>query len=450
MSRRTGPKIVMVGGGSYKWCPRLLSDLFHEPQMDGSEVVLLDPNQAAAGEVEAAGRTMAQTLGRRFRLRSTKSEASAFRDADFVLITISTGDLAMMKHDIEIPEQYGIFATVGDTVGPGGWSRSLRNVPVFVHLARKIERYSPNAVILNYTNPMSTLTSVIHRVSGLRCVGLCHGPFANLDVLQRLFGVEEEDLAVNFAGVNHFFWFLDFTVRGEPGYPLLRKRLQKQTLGEALSEGTRDGAGWHTHHALCDELLRGYGYLPFVADRHTCEFFPHYITGKVSRLRQWGLQRTSVKERERARARDRRRTLRLAAGKEAPPARSRETAVDIMNALANNKPFFDVVNLPNTGQIENLPRGAVVETLGRVDALGFRALSVGSMPEVLANLVRPHCRVQELTVQAALEGDREAALQALLVDPQCAHLPAKDVRSMGEELMRATSEWLPRFQARGS
>ena len=441
-----GPKIAMVGGGSYNWGPTILSDLMQTPELEGSEIVLLDPNLHAAEEVCTAAETMARGLGRQYRCQATTSEASAFRGADFVVITISTGGLAMMAHDLKLPEKYGIFATVGDSVGPGGWSRTLRNVPVFAHLGRQIEKHAPRAVVLNYTNPMAALTAVLCQTTRLRCVGLCHGVFGTYHVLERLFGVEEQDLAVSFAGVNHFFWFLDFAVKGRPGYPLLRRKLKGKTVDQLLAEGTTDAAGFHSHHTLFDELFRQYGYLTYAGDRHTCEFFPHYLAPEPARLARYHLHRTMIAERKAGLAAARRRTLRLARGQEQPFPRSRETAVDIMLAVLAKRPFHDVVNLPNVGQIDNLPRGAVVETLGLVDAVGFRAVSVGSLPPVLERLVAPHCRVQMMSVAAALAGDREMALQSLMLDPQCSHLQPAKVRQLGLELMAATRERLPQFR----
>ena len=445
MSINYNPKIVMVGGGSYTWCPRLLSDLMQTPEMEGAEVVLLDPNPQAAGEVRAAGEAIAARLNKRYRLWATSNEAEAFQGADFVIITISTGGLQAMAHDLAVPEKYGIFHTVGDTAGPGGWSRALRNVPVLLHLAQQIERYAPRAVALNYTNPLAVLTAAIARASGLRAVGLCHGVFENYGLLEKLLGVEEKDLAVRFGGVNHFFWILDFSVKGQRGYPLLKERLAGRTLDEALHEGSTDEIGFHSYHKLCDELFGEYGYLPYVGDRHTCEFLPGYITPNPDSLERHKLVRTSVQERLGNRDRARQWTLDLASGKALPSVRSRETAVDIMMAFLHGKPFTDVVNLPNVGQIDNLPRGAVVETLGLADGLGFRAITTGSLPPVLQQLVAPHCQMQLMILEAAMKGDRRLAFEALMLDPVCAHLSPKQVRAMGTELMAATKEWLPQF-----
>ncbi len=441
----SGPKIAMVGGGSYNWSPRLLSDLMRTPEMEGSHIVLLDPNLRAAEEIAAAARAMAASLGVQYTIEITADEAAAFTGADFVLITISTGGLDAMSYDLAIPEKYGIYHTVGDSVGPGGWSRALRNTPVFMHLGQEIARRSPRAVILNYTNPMALLTATLTEVCDLRTVGLCHGVFGTYRVLERLFGVEEKDLTVNFGGVNHFFWILDFAVKGQPGYPLLADVLGDRDLDEALALGDTDAAGFHSHHALASELYKEYGYLTYAGDRHTSEFFPGYLTPTPEALDRFHLVRTSIADRREGYVRARQRALDLAAGKAEPFPRSRETAVDIMMAMSAGKPFVDVVNLPNTGQIENLPSGAVVETLGLVDALGFRPVGVGPLPPILRQMVEPHCHVQMLTLEAAMTGDVSMALEALMMDPLCAHLAPSRVRAMGEELMAATKRWLPQF-----
>jgi alpha-galactosidase len=434
----------MVGGGSYNWCPRLLSDLIQTDELIGSEIVLLDPNLKAAREIQEAMTHLAKTLGRNFKFIPTSDENMAFRNADFVVITISTGGLDMMKHDLKIPERYGIWQTVGDSVGPGGWSRLLRNVPVFEKMARKIEKLSPRAVVLNYTNPMAGLTGAIAQTTSLRTVGLCHGLFSTYGLIKRLLQVEEKDISVRFGGINHFFWLLNFKVKGEDGYPLLLKKLKGVSLNEALDRAPRDTPRIHDFD-LCEELLKQYGMLTYNEDRHTCEYFPAYLTDKAI-LKRFKLVRTTVEERKLMLEKNRGYTLKLASGEKEIPPRSRETAMDIMKAFVTNTPFVDVVNLPNVGQIDNLPRGAVVETLGLVDSSGFAPIGIGSMPEPLRSLLESHCQVQKMTLEAALTGDKELALKALMLDPLCSKLPPSDIRKMGEELLSATREWLPQFE----
>ncbi|MEI6421742.1 MAG: hypothetical protein WCP55_05945 [Lentisphaerota bacterium] len=441
MSHKT--KIVMVGGGSYNWCPRLLSDLIHTDELIGSEIILIDPNLKAAQEVQQAMTHLARNLGRNFKFIPTSNENTAFKDADFVVITISTGGLDMMKHDLKIPERYGIWQTVGDSVGPGGWSRLLRNVPVFEKMARKIEKLSPRAVVLNYTNPMAGLTGAIAQTTSLRTVGLCHGLFSTYGLIKRLLQVEEKEISVRFGGINHFFWLLNFKVKGEDGYPLLLKKLRGVSLNEALDRAPRDTPRIHDFD-LCEELLKQYGMLTYNEDRHTCEYFPAYLTDKAI-LKRFKLVRTTVEERKLMLDKNREYTLKLASGEKEIPPRSRETAMDIMKAFVTNTPFVDVVNLPNVGQIDNLPRGAVVETLGLVDSSGFAPIGIGSMPEPLRSLLESHCQVQKMTLEAALTGNKELALKALMLDPLCSKLPPSDIRKMGEELLAATKEYLPQF-----
>lgn len=440
------PKIVMVGGGSYNWAPRIICDMMCEPVLNGSEVFLLDPNLTAAEEIKTACDTMNNTLKAGYSFKTTDSEDEAFYGADFIVIAISTGGLDMMAHDLKIPEKYGIYQTVGDTIGPGGWNRSLRNVPVFAAMARKIERLAPDAIILNYTNPMAALTGTFYEVSKLKTVGLCHGIFSTYSLLEKIFGVDEHDISLCYGGVNHFFWVTDFAVKGKSGYPLLEEKLKTRKINDFLHNGEKDLAGMLRHRStLCDLLYRKYGMLTYIEDRHTCEFISGYLNKDESILKEFDLVRTTVEERAAKCANVRRITSELASGKREPFKKSRETAVDIIKAFISNKPFVDVVNLPNIGQIDNLPRTAIVETMGLVDARGFTPLAIGKLPEKILPLVEIHCRIQLMTMRAALDGDRKLAIEALSIDPLCSHLSKGEVIRMGEELMAATSEWLPQF-----
>jgi len=434
----------MVGGGSYNWSPRLLCDLVQTPELEGSEVVLLDINQAAAGEVKSAIERMCEDNGKRFRFTIPRSEEEAFEDADFVLITISTGGLETMRHDLEIPDRYRIFQTVGDSVGPGGWSRLLRNVPVFVEMVQKIERLSPRAVVLNYTNPMAGLTGAVEEACSLRHVGLCHGLFGTLHYVARMFDAEMDDLVVRSGGVNHFFWVVDFKVRGKDGYPLLREILGDSTLLK-FDKSSSDPAGFSDNsHAVFAELFEHFGYLTYSADRHTSEYFNRYLTDR-STMEKYLLTRTTIDDRANGIAKARQFTLDLASGTQSMLPKSMETAVDIMKAISIDQPIYDVINTPNIGQIANLPLGAVVETMGRVDANGFTPSAIGHLPPALAALCEVHCRVQLMTLEAALTGNRKLAMEALALDPLCAHLSLPDIRQMANDLLAANQDFLPQF-----
>jgi alpha-galactosidase len=443
-------KIAYVGGGSPAWGPRLIRDIIFKKGMAAVdlEIALLDPNAAHARAIKRLFNVLNESWGvDRARIYATRDAKKALRGADFVLITISTGGLAAMRHDLEIPERYGIYHTVGDTAGPGGWARALRNIPVFADYAMQVAELAPGAFVLNYTNPMGVLTKVMSdRLGHRRVIGLCHGLFELYADLQVLFGLESEaGLKASFGGLNHFFWVLDFMVSGRNGYEELRKRLRGRTLAKALADAASGSRDARPHALLASELLAEYGHLTYTADRHTCEFFASYITdpGVMDRF---GLVRTTVDDRQRAYERNTEAIREWTAGDRRFSKRpSRETAADIIAAITFDQGFTDVVNMANIGQIPNLPSGAVVETPGYVDASGASPLTVGPLPEPIRALCTPHAEVQLATVEAGLSGDLAGALTALAADPLCASLPVSDVKKMGMELLEANREYLPQF-----
>jgi alpha-galactosidase len=443
-------KIAFVGGGSQSWGPRLIRDIIFKKELAEAEleIALLD---AHAGRGRAMKRLFDVQIDRwktdRIRVYATQDAKRALRGADFVLIAISTGGLEAMRHDLEIPERYGIYHTVGDTAGPGGWARALRNIPVFQEYATQIKELAPGAYVLNYTNPMGALTKVLADELGYsRVIGLCHGLFESHEALRVIFGAKEErEVKLNFGGMNHFFWIVDFTVNGKDGYGLLSRKLGSRTLAELFDRMSTDQQGWSSRGRLASELLQQYGVLPYIADRHTCEFFGCYITNRQT-MERFGLVRTSIEERAASYSRAAAWIADITAGRgELGTTPSRETAADIMAAVTFDRGFTDVVNMPNIGQIPNLPAGAVVETMGYVDAGGARPLTVGPLPEQIRVLCAPHAEVQLRTVRAALSGDLEGALMALVADPVCACLTASDAKKMGRELLEANKHHLPQF-----
>lgn len=443
-------KIAFVGGGSQTWAPQLVRDIVLKKEMAEAdlEIALLDLNLPRARAIKHLFDTLlAKWKVGRVLLYATKDRERALRNADFVLIAISTGGLEAMRHDLEIPERYGIYHTVGDTVGPGGWARALRNIPVFHSLAQQIKVLAPRAFVLNYTNPMGALTKVLSDELGRsRVVGLCHGMFETYEMLKDVLGVQNErELKLTFGGLNHFFWVLNVTLAGKDGYELLRRKLRGRTLVQLFDRMTTDQHGWSSRGRLASELFEQYGYLSYIADRHICEFFGCYITSKEM-MERFRLMRTSIEERAAHYARAAQRIADMIAGRsEMGKTPSRETAADIMAAITFDRGFADVVNMVNTGQIPNLPLGAVVETMGYVDAGGARPLTVGPLPEQLRALCAPHAEVQLRTVEAGLSGDLEEALMALVADPVCATLTASDVKKMGRELLEANRQHLPQF-----
>lgn len=441
-------KLTFVGGGSFQWAPRILKDIMLKDDLRAIDFYLLDKNIENAGTIKRLGEKMNEELKTNHTFVATQNEEEAFAGCDFVIICISTGGLEAMRHDIGIPEKYGIFQTVGDTVGPGGWSRNMRNVPVFNALADNIERLSHDAVVLNYTNPMACLTKAFYARTKLRAVGLCHGLFENYQVLKDIFGLESEhQLNIRFGGVNHFFWMLDFKVNGQDGYALLREKLgTDKRFVDIINEAHKDEIGFQSNKYLTSELLDTYGYLPYVGDRHTCEFLPNMITGTGEPLNTYQIHRTSIEERYEKLYKRKEEVQQMIDGrKPVDYRRTRETAADIVEAVALGKEFIDIVNIPNRGQIPNLPLGGIVETLGVVNSLGFTAVTAGPLPEPIRRMVQPHLENSEIIYEAATTGNFELALEALYNDPTCRHLDFADIRKMANELLAANRALLPQF-----
>lgn len=442
-------KIAFIGGGSQNWAPHIIRDIIFKPGMEKVhlDIHLLDIDMPRANAIKALfDKKISEWAIDRVSITSTNDSEHALEYADFVIIAISTGRLEAMSHDLAIPEKYGVYHTVGDTTGPGGWSRAIRNIPVFKAYAQQIRRLAPNAYVLNYTNPLAVLTKILTRYLGKnRVVGLCHGLFESYDVLKTIFSVEEKDIQVRFGGLNHFFWILDFKVNGQDGYKLLDEKMHGRNFAELVKETHVDSMGWSSDKWLAGELFENFGYLPYVGDRHTCEFFNCYMTNPEL-MQRFKLVRTTIADRENYYIAAAERIRKWTAGEEADSELtqepSRETAADTIKAITFNEGFTDVVNMVNGGQIPYLPFGAVVETMGHIDGSGFTPLVTGAIPGSILSVMQPHAEVQKMTAETAFSGNENDALMALVADPICSHLTPTDIKKMGRELIKANRQFV--------
>lgn len=219
----------------------------------------------------------------------------------------------------------------------------------------------------------------------------------------------------------------------------LKQRLKRRSFTDLLRDASPDPMGFRSNREVATELFHLTGLMPYLGDRHTCEFFPHYITSRTN-LRKYKLIRTTIAERRGGLVKRRselRRMVRDGIDNEGHLKRSRETAADIIDAHHEGRVFIDVGNLPNVGQISNLPRGVVVETAVRVDRNGFSPITFGALPPLVQGLVEPCALTCSLTVEACFNGDKDQALAALRLDPVCAHLNTEKLNDMGNRLLRA-------------
>lgn len=436
-------KIAIVGGGSTTWAPRMLQDFLLTESLSDAHFMLLDIDKTAADLMSQFATQLAKQLNAGATFTATDDQALALEGADYVIITITTGGLDTMAQDLAIPERYGIYHTVGDTCGPGGWSRLIRNFDVFVSLANAINEYAPGAAIINYTNPMATLTTVLSRICTGPVVGLCHGLLENRDFLSHRYG---GDIAMTYGGINHFFWTTEATVDGSDILADLASVVEHTHLQELEPEQTPDPLGFVSGRSVATELYRLTGVLPYVADRHTSEFMSWYITDPAM-MERYDLRRTSIANRH-TKLSDQKKSVERMVRDGIPDGwikHTRETAARIVHAHRFSEPFVDVGNVVNTGQVANLPRGVAVETPVQFGPDGFVPVEVGSLPASVATLVEPWTHVYGLQLQACFDHDRRRALDALRLDPTCARLSTSEVREMGESLMAADrphANWL--------
>ena len=429
-------RIVIIGGGSVGWVPNVVRDMLLTDSLRNSTFVLYDIDRAAADLTAAFCRKLAGMVGAKAKFIATDQMARAFRGADYFVITISTGGLDAMAHDLAIPEAFGIYHTVGDTSGPGGWARFIRSFDAFVKIADGINRYAPHAVVLNYTNPLTTLTMTLSRLCKGPVVGLCHGLFENIEYLVKRYRLKrEDDLALQYGGLNHFFW----TTKAQAGEvdvlaDLTQKLTRRNFHPAPRSKGARRSG---KPLELAGELFRATGVMPYLGNRHTCEFFSWVITSKTT-LRRYNIPRTTAAERKQGLRHGRRRLRDMVKGDipDAYLSRTRETAADIIDAHSQHRVFIDVGNVPNVGQISNLPYGLVVETAVRVDRNGFTPITFGPLPDIVHGFVEPYAHVFAMVVDACFDNNLDKALQALRLDPTCSHLNTDQVNTLGRRLLR--------------
>ena len=441
------PKIVIIGGGSNAWTPNIVKDMLLTGSLAGAEYVLYDINKKAADLNKAFLDKLSKELKLESNIIATDNKASALKGADYVLITISTGGLNAMAHDLAIPEDYGIYHTVGDTQGPGGWARSIRNFDAFIDIANSLNKYCPDAMVLNYTNPMIFLTDILQQLCKGPVIGLCHGLFENISFLKALYKAKSEDeVYLKYAGLNHFFWITQGRVGNVDIIADLRKKLKTRSITDLLKSSHKDPMGFKSGRYVADELFRMTGYLPYLGDRHTCESFGWFITSKKN-MRKYKIKRTSSDDRKKTFNEREKALKKMVKGKIDKHyfMQSRETAADIINAHLTGEQFIDVGNLKNIGQVSNLPMGTVVETACLIDKNGITPITYGALPDCIAALMEPLANVFNMTVKACLERDKELALQALRLDPTCSHLTWDQVNEMGERLLKAHKKFITIF-----
>lgn len=447
-------KVVIIGGGSFTWTPTLAGDLFLRKSLKGGHLSLVDIDMKAAETIKKYCDMLNAKLGSDWTVKAESLE-SALKGADIVCASISTGGLQAMHEDYHIPEKYGIYHTVGDTVGPGGISRTLRNIPVMVEIARKMELYCPDAYMIHVTNPLSQLTRAIAKETNIKVVGLCHNFSGTVSMLAKYFGVDYEDIDATSVGVNHYTFMKDITCKGQPVDHLLslesyieyhhKKHMDLKTnttddmIKEALEMKT------NMEYYLNFVLFKRLGYFPVGSSNHVAENLPFYCND-LEVMKKYHIRRKGVLPRRQTLVNDQKKNIeQILKGMKSIPeiSLSHEGLSTICDALITGKAARTIVTMPNEGQITNLPKDVAVETWGQISGSGIQPIMSGKIPRIVSGSIQSIVDEQELTVEAGLTGDRNLVYQAMYVSPQ---VYDKDkVEQLADELLEANKHYLPQF-----
>jgi alpha-galactosidase len=428
-------KIAMIGAGSVVFARRLMCDILSFPELADSTITLMDIDQEKLALTTALGHKLVAQERYPATIESTLDRRRALEGADYVIIMIRIGGISADRPDMEIPYAYGVDQSVADTITPGGISRGLRTIPVMIDICHDMEALCPDALLINYTNPMAILCWAMNRATHIRNVGLCHSVQGTATRLANYIGAPYEEVSHWVAGINHMAWFLELMWKGQDAYPLLRRAMEDPATYE--SDKVRF------------EIMRRFGYFVTESSRHMSEYVP-YFRKTPEMAEEWAPSAHSIRSLDEWMARHEQYydDLRQQIASDEPFEfeRTHEYCSRIIYAIETNSPYRINGNVQNMGQITNLPLGCTVEVPCLVDGAGLHPCHVGDLPPQLAALNRSNINVQEMAVKAGLEGDREAAFQAMALDPLTgALLTLDEIWRMTEELLQAQAEWLPQF-----
>ena len=419
-------KIAVIGGGSVLWMPRLGCDMFLEDSLDGSELVLVDIDQAAAKLVQSYLQECVRVLDKKWKI-TIASEDDALKNADCVVVSISTGGFEAMDKDYTIPEKFGVYHAVSDTTGPGGIFRTLRNAPVFLKLAEKMAKLCPNAWMVHVTNPLSQITRIVNASGLVRCCGLCHEVAGQLHQLQGFLGITDpNDLDANVVGVNHFTIFTELYSRTvkDPMAKIKLADYMQYRAGE-LGSGTVDDlvvkGGFKEFPLYLNFYLKEIlGVYPAAGTVHIAENFPRFFNDNELYKKFYLYRKGVLPVRPNNKQIIVERLQKTLADKEVPREtanRSREMLCDALVGLLTGEKRRIIATLPNAGQIGNLPRDASVETWASVSLDTITPVLSGNIPMSCYGFMASVVAEQELTIQAALTKDRSLVRQALFASP---------------------------------
>lgn len=424
-------KISMIGAGSMVFSRNLTGDILSYPEFRDAVICYMDIDLQRLAAAEAWGRRVAAGFGAQATFQATTDLDTALRDADVVIIMFQVGGFGATLIDFEIPRRYGLNFTIADTTGPGGLFRGLRTYPVLRELCRRIRKHCPDALVINYSNPMSINMAVLRDECISTAVGLCHSVQGTADRITWYLGLETGELEFECAGINHMAAFLTLRHRGVDLYPRLFEAGKNPEFAK--------------HDRVRFDLLRHLGYFMTESSEHHAEYNPWYIPHGAEYIQRHDipideyLRRCDASEAEFA-------SLLAAAHDSTPMAyrQSPEYGAKVIYGYFCGQPQIVYGNMPNGGAISNLPMHAIVETPTLVGSGLIRLTAIGNLPLPILGYVQPHLLQHDLFIEAIKTGRREAVYQACMYDPLTASALTPDqIVAMCDELIAAHEPHLP-------
>lgn len=456
----TKEKFVLIGAGSAQFTRGLMADLVSRGEE--VELALVDIDADALAVAEGLCGKMVEARKAPIRLTAATDRRDVLSGATVVICTISVGGRRGREKDVFIPRKYGIFQPVGDTVMPGGSSYALRMIPPMVAIAEDVLGLAPNALFFNYGNPMGAVCRGVRKATGAQIVGLCHGVPGVAGGLARELGVPVSRLGYSAVGMNHLTWFTHVRVNGQDAMP----RLQ-EIAGEKLAGGPRkgrlgggylEGGRWKPPdeppvdiHPFSWQLLQTFGAFPAVGDRHVCEFFPHLFAKEGAYFgKTLGVDAYSF-ENSMAYGDGIYKEMREIALSSEPLGEDyfqriggeHKQVMAIIDSVRQEAGRVYSTNLPNCGQVPNLPPEAVLECPAVADGAGLRPITLPPLPSGIVGTLATRLAWVETVVEAALEGSRQKFIQALLLDGAASSVEM--ATELADELLAAHADLLPRF-----
>lgn len=436
-------KIAFIGAGSSGFTRSLVRDILSFPALNDATIALMDIDAERLSFIKKAVDKIVNAGNYPAKVFATQNRVEALKDVDGVVITILQGGVQVWRHDIEIPKQYGVDLNVGDTRGPAGVFRALRTIPVMLDIGRDIEKYCPQAIVLNYTNPMAMLCRAVQGETSLKnFTGLCHSVQGTAEMLAGWISASMDEVTYLCAGINHQAWYLEYKWNGKDAYPLIREAIKKPEiyneeqvrnemflhLDYYVTESSGHNSEYNAWFRKRPELIEkfcthGTGWNPGV--------YAYILNEYLERETTWKQEVTNWIEHE-----------------EVHLERGHEYAAYIFNgAFGDHQIFAFNGNVRNFGLIDNLPKGACVEIPVYADKRGLNPVHVGPLPDHLAILNNISSRCEELAVQGALAGDPRMIFHVICMDPlTSAVLSLAEIQQMVDKMFQQNRDFLPHFK----